>query len=84
MVVAVCHSCHDYRYPGRYIARLRDEVSELGKILDPLADKIGIGIVVVLMMVTGNLSLWYAGVILGRDVLIFAGASTSEFVKTLH
>ena len=56
-----------------YIARLRDEVSELGKIIDPLADKIGIGIVVILLMVTGDLPLWYAAVILGRDVLIFAG-----------
>ena len=56
-----------------YIARLRDEVSELGKIIDPLADKIGIGIVVILLTVTGDLPLWYAAVILGRDVLIFAG-----------
>jgi CDP-diacylglycerol--glycerol-3-phosphate 3-phosphatidyltransferase len=66
-----------------YIARLRNEVSELGKILDPLADKIGIGIVVILMMVTGQLPLWYAGVILGRDVLIFAGGVYIKLSKNV-
>ncbi|MCX6137472.1 MAG: CDP-alcohol phosphatidyltransferase family protein [Ignavibacteriales bacterium] len=56
-----------------YIARVRNEVSELGKIIDPLADKLGIGIVVVLMTVTGDIPFWYAALILGRDVLIFLG-----------
>jgi CDP-diacylglycerol--glycerol-3-phosphate 3-phosphatidyltransferase len=66
-----------------YIARLRDEVSELGKIIDPVADKIGIGIVVVLLTVTGDLPLWYAAVILGRDVLIFAGGLYIKIRKNI-
>ncbi len=54
-----------------YFARKFDEISELGKIIDPLADKIGIGIVVVMLTIFGDIPLWFTGVVLGRDVLIF-------------
>jgi CDP-diacylglycerol--glycerol-3-phosphate 3-phosphatidyltransferase len=56
-----------------YVARIRNEVSEVGMIIDPLADKIGIGIVVVLLTVVGDIALWYMLLIMLRDAAILAG-----------
>jgi CDP-diacylglycerol--glycerol-3-phosphate 3-phosphatidyltransferase len=56
-----------------YFARLFHEESELGKVIDPLADKIGVGIVVVLLLFFGDIPLWFALLVLCRDILIFLG-----------
>ena len=53
-----------------WIARRFDQVSELGKLLDPLADRVFIGALVVALVATDVLPLWVALVIIGRDVLI--------------
>ncbi len=56
------------------IARARNEITEEGKLLDPLADKIAVGIIVVTLAIIGVLPLWFVGIIIGRDILIiFAG-----------
>jgi len=54
-----------------YFARKFNEISDFGKIIDPLADKIGIGIVVVMLTIFGDIPLWFAMVILFRDLIIF-------------
>lgn len=54
-----------------YFARKLNQISEVGKIIDPLADKIGVGIVVVLLTVSGDIPLWFAVVVLMRDIIIF-------------
>jgi len=56
-----------------YFARKFNEVSELGKIIDPLADKICIAAIVVILVVLGDIPVWYTIVVLARDVLIFLG-----------
>ena len=56
-----------------YFARLLKQESEIGKIIDPLADKIGIGIVVVLLLFFGDISFWFAMIVILRDALIFIG-----------
>ncbi len=56
-----------------YIARIRDEVTELGKILDPLADKIAIGIAVLILMFQKFLPVWFVLSVIGRDLLILVG-----------
>jgi len=56
-----------------YLARKRHEVTDLGKVIDPLADKVGIGIVAVCLLLTGDIPLWYFVVVLARDALIFLG-----------
>lgn len=56
-----------------YLARKLHQVSDFGKIIDPLADKICVGAVAVLLVVAGDLPLWYVVVVLVRDVLIFIG-----------
>ena len=61
-----------------YIARHYNQRSELGAILDPLADKILLvsGIIVFTFNnepYFGSIPLWLTGTILGRDVLILLG-----------
>jgi CDP-diacylglycerol--glycerol-3-phosphate 3-phosphatidyltransferase len=56
-----------------FIARRTNTVSELGKIIDPLADKIFIGFVVITMAAYGLIPLWFIAIILGRDLVILAG-----------
>ena len=56
-----------------YFARLFNQESELGKVIDPLADKVGVGIVVVLLLIFGDIPLWFALLVLCRDIVIFLG-----------
>jgi cardiolipin synthase len=55
------------------IARKTDSVTELGKIVDPLADKIFIGLVVITMAAYGLIPIWFIAIILIRDLVILAG-----------
>ena len=56
-----------------YLARRLHEVTDLGKIIDPLADKICAGGTAILFVMVGALPLWYLIVVLARDVLILIG-----------
>ncbi len=56
-----------------FLARKLHQVTDVGKIIDPLADKIGIGVYAVLMVWTGDVPLWFVILVLFRDVLIFSG-----------
>ena len=53
-----------------FFARRLKQTSELGRILDPLADKIMAGVLVVLLIAYRNFPIWLAGLIIGRDMLI--------------
>lgn len=55
------------------VARKSGTVTEWGKILDPLADKIGVASIAVVLLLLGDAPLWFVLVLLGRDVLILAG-----------
>lgn len=61
-----------------WLARKRNEISDLGKILDPLADKVYVGVVVVVMLMQEMLPLWFVLVVLGRDLLILVGGILFE------
>lgn len=52
------------------VARARNEITEEGKVLDPLADKIAIGIIVSILAISGELPWWFVSIILVRDFLI--------------
>ena len=54
-----------------WLARRRDEISQWGKILDPLADKVAVGAITVAMVVFKDLPVWLVVVVLLRDVVIF-------------
>ncbi|MBD3287425.1 hypothetical protein GF337_01360 [candidate division KSB1 bacterium] len=52
------------------IARKFNQTSEVGKILDPVADKLGIGAVILVLVFYRDFPIWAAALIIGRDVLI--------------
>jgi len=56
-----------------FVARKRNEVTELGKIIDPLADKITIGAIIIRLYMVGEIPEYYFFLIIGRDLLIFIG-----------
>ena len=60
------------------LARRYHQVTEWGKILDPLADKIAVGAVAIVLLMLGDIPAWFVVSLLSRDVLIFAGGA---FVK---
>ena len=53
-----------------YIARKTNSVTELGKVLDPLADRVFIVTLTVALIAAGVLPWWLAAVILVRDLAI--------------
>ncbi|MBF0109044.1 MAG: CDP-alcohol phosphatidyltransferase family protein [Magnetococcales bacterium] len=57
-----------------YIAKKYGKITELGKILDPLADKILLTSSFVTLNVTGLIPLWLTLIVVTRDLLIIAGA----------
>ncbi|MGZ8606859.1 MAG: CDP-alcohol phosphatidyltransferase family protein, partial [Actinomycetota bacterium] len=52
------------------IARATGQVSEVGKVLDPVADRLAIGAGLIALVVRDAFPLWAALLILARDVLI--------------
>ncbi len=66
-----------------FLARKLHQVTDFGKIIDPLADKIGIGIYAVLIAWTGDVPVWFVAFILLRDFLIFSGGLYIQFKKKI-
>lgn len=60
-------------YLDGWTARRFGQISDLGKILDPLADKLYVAGVVLLLLILGILPLWLVLPILLRDLLILLG-----------
>jgi CDP-diacylglycerol--glycerol-3-phosphate 3-phosphatidyltransferase len=56
-----------------YFARKRNEISELGKILDPLGDKLCLAAIIIPMIFLGEMPIWFAIIALCRDTFIMAG-----------
>lgn len=57
-----------------FIARRLGQVSEAGKIVDPVADKICIGAASVWLSIYRGLPAWIPTLVIGRDVLIVVGS----------
>lgn len=58
-----------------HLARRLNEVSALGKILDPIGDKISIGVVAIAVSILRDLPWWAMGFIIARDIGIFIGGA---------
>ena len=70
LILTICAVAVLTDYFDGYFARKFNQITELGKILDPLADKLAVGAVVITLIYYRNFPLWLAAVIVGRDVLI--------------
>jgi cardiolipin synthase (CMP-forming) len=55
------------------LARSMHQETEWGRILDPLADKLGVGIVAIVLLSKGWLPFWFVALLLGRDLIILTG-----------
>jgi CDP-diacylglycerol--glycerol-3-phosphate 3-phosphatidyltransferase len=70
---AVCLLASSTDILDGYLARRYNEITELGKIIDPLADKVAIGIIVIKLYAIGEIPSYYFIMILSRDLIIFFG-----------
>ncbi|MEO1062582.1 MAG: CDP-alcohol phosphatidyltransferase family protein [Actinomycetota bacterium] len=53
-----------------WFARRYGQVSELGKILDPVADRLLLGTAIIAILIDGSMPLWVALLILTREILV--------------
>jgi CDP-diacylglycerol--glycerol-3-phosphate 3-phosphatidyltransferase len=56
-----------------YLARKMNQITEFGKIIDPLADKVCIAAIITKLYLIHQIPPYYFFIIIGRDVLIFIG-----------
>ena len=56
-----------------YLARKYNEVTEFGKIIDPLADKVAVGVIIIKLFLLDQIPAYYFLMIILRDVIIFLG-----------
>jgi cardiolipin synthase (CMP-forming) len=72
LVAAICVAAAMTDLLDGFIARRTDSVTEFGKIVDPLADKIFVGFVVITMAAYGLIPIWFLAAVIGRDLLILS------------
>src|SRR5260370_7724512 len=65
-----------------FLARRWHASSRLGAYLDPVADKILLSGAFLVLALTGAIETWLAAVVLGRDLLIVAGAGVLYLAKS--
>lgn len=58
-----------------YLARRFDWTSRFGAILDPIADKLMLIVAFLLLTYIGEFPMWLAAIVIGRDLIIVAGAT---------
>jgi CDP-diacylglycerol--glycerol-3-phosphate 3-phosphatidyltransferase len=73
LVASICIAAFISDLLDGLIARKTNSVSEIGKIVDPLADKIYVGCLVIAMAAYSLIPIWFLAVILGRDLIIVLG-----------
>ena len=56
-----------------YVARHFNQVSTLGKVLDPLADRVLVGVAAIAIIAVGAVPTWIAVLVLARELLVAGG-----------
>jgi cardiolipin synthase len=62
-----------------YLARRTGQVSELGKVLDPVADRLALSAALITFVVLGAIPLWAALLIVVRDAIVLAVGAILAF-----
>lgn len=75
LTIGLCLTAAVTDWLDGYVARRTGTVSRWGMILDPIADKILVGSVVVVLVLQHTLPLWFVLLVVGRDIVILLGAS---------
>jgi CDP-diacylglycerol--glycerol-3-phosphate 3-phosphatidyltransferase len=70
--IIMCLAALTDKFDG-VLARKLNQITDWGKILDPLADKIAVTAVAVVLVLLGNIPIWFLAAIVLRDLLIFTG-----------
>ena len=63
-----------------WLARSRDDVTDFGKMMDPLADKLLIVAALVTLVWLDRLALWVAAVIIVREIAVTVGRAQADGV----
>lgn len=66
------------------LARILDQVSRAGEMLDPLADRIGIVAILVTMAAAGIVPWWMVGIIIVVDAFVAVATSRSALAGDVH
>lgn len=72
-ILALIFLCMATDYLDGYFARKYNQISEAGKIIDPVADKVLVGVVVIKLFIMGEIPEYFFYIVIGRDLLIFFG-----------
>ena len=56
-----------------FVARKTNKISEMGKIIDPLADKVLMAIVIINLLILNKIPEYFFYIVILRDIMIFGG-----------
>jgi CDP-diacylglycerol--glycerol-3-phosphate 3-phosphatidyltransferase len=73
LIAGLCFFAYLTDLADGWIARQFGGETKLGRIIDPLADKVYIIAFVLLLTMSGMLPLWFTLVVIARDIIIFSG-----------
>lgn len=66
-------------YLDGYVARKLDEISEWGKVLDPIADKVSAFFLFLYTVYIGLIPVWFFALEVVRDLIILSGSAYLQF-----
>lgn len=66
-----------------FLARKLNQITELGKMLDPIADKVFIGIIGIVLLIKETMPMWFFILIVGRDLLILLAGLFAKRKKNI-
>ena len=73
VVLVICLIAYITDLLDGYFARKLNQISDFGKIIDPLADKVFVFVLAIMLLLQGKIPVWFFAVIAGRDILILLG-----------